>query len=68
MGLIQDDLEGKISKPWVWEVGKVKDEFRYTPRFLAHVSWVSGGLFLGEREPGLVKKKISYVGLVHDET
>lgn len=68
MDLIREDREDKISKSWVWEVGKVKDEFKCTPRFLPHVAWVGDGAILGEKEPVLIKKRISCVGLVHDGT
>lgn len=68
MGLIHEELEDKITKPWIWEVGRVKDEFRYLPRFLTHVPWVDDGAILGEQEPGLVRKKINCLDLVHDRT
>lgn len=67
-GLIREDLEDKINKLWIGEMGRLKGEFRYTPRFLAHGSWADDGAVLGEREPGLVKKRLSFLGLVHDGT
>lgn len=68
MGLIHEELEDKISKPWIWEMGRVKDEFTYLPRFLTHVPRVDDGAVLGEQKPGLVKKRINYLDLVHDRT
>lgn len=49
-------------------MGRLKGEFRYTPGFLAHGSWVDDSAVLGAREPGLVKKRLSFLGLVHDGT
>lgn len=57
-----------IRKLWIWEMGRLKGELRYPPRSLAHGSWADDGAILGEREPGLVKRRISCIGLVHDGT
>lgn len=41
MGLIHEDLEDQISRPCVWEVGTMKDEFRYIPKFwLMFAGWM----------------------------
>lgn len=68
MGLIHEELEVKIRKPWIWEMGRVTDEFGYSPGFLTHVPWVDDGAVLGEQEPSSVKKRINSLDLVPDRT
>lgn len=43
-------------------MGRAKDEFKYNASFLAHVPWVDDGVILGERQPGLVKERLSSLG------